>query len=414
MTQPDSTALAATTTRNNWLICANCKHPNHCTKFCITPGGAMAGKMIEEAHAAQDTAHNTQQGTNSGRPCGNQNNTMPTPQVPQVNTAEATPTTGAATTVTINGQSYILTTAVNAALPPLVQSVLAAISMANYDHEEYMAVIATTNDPRALVNWRTHTLPVDNTTLANPVTYSATCTALACPELPFILDTGATCHISPEASDFKVLKAIPCHPVKGLCGSAIYAIGVGDIELHIVGGHTLCLTDVLYIPDSSVCLISVHSLNRSNDYLTLFNTNKCWVFNRSSTIIACGTLSSSKYLYVLTTKTPFVKHKKATTTHKTDSALHAKVPNLKTWHRRLGHCNIQAIIDMVKGSFLQGMQVDLSTQPSKCDHCALGKQTRTPVPKSQEGTKVDRRLGRVYMDCADRWRSLLAPEMCIQ
>jgi hypothetical protein len=71
-------------------------------------------------------------------------------------------------------------------------------------------------------------------------------------ELPFILDTGTTCHISPEASDFKVLKAIPRHPVKGLCRSAVYAVGMGDIELRIMAGHVLKLTDVLYIPESSV------------------------------------------------------------------------------------------------------------------------------------------------------------------
>ncbi|KAN0141413.1 hypothetical protein V8E53_000658, partial [Lactarius tabidus] len=69
---------------------------------------------------------------------------------------------------------------------------------------------------------------------------------------PFILDTSAMCHISPEASDFKVLKAIPHRPIKGLCGSATYAVGMGDIDLHIAGGHTLKLTDVLYIPESSV------------------------------------------------------------------------------------------------------------------------------------------------------------------
>ena len=93
--------------------------------------------------------------------------------------------------------------------------------------------------------------------------------------MPFIFDTGASCHISPEASDFKVLKAIPCHPVKGLCSLAIHAVGVGDIDPHIAGGHVLHLTDVLYIPESSVHLLSIHSLNKTSNYSTLFDIVEC-------------------------------------------------------------------------------------------------------------------------------------------
>ena len=44
------------------------------------------------------------------------------------------------------------------------------------------------------------------------------------------------------------------------------------------------------------------------------------------------------------------------------------------------------------------MQIDLSHHLAKCDHCALGKQTCTPVPKTREGTKATQRLERVYVD----------------
>ena len=60
------------------------------------------------------------------------------------------------------------------------------------------------------------------------------------------------CHISLEASDFKNLRSIPSHPVKGLSGPAVYTTGMGNIEIHIAGGHTLKLVDALYIPDANV------------------------------------------------------------------------------------------------------------------------------------------------------------------
>ena len=129
----------------------------------------MAGKTIEEARAAQDAARNTQQGTSTSRPCGTRSNAMPT--VSQANTADATPATTAPTNpspVTVNGQCYVI--APNNNLPPQISTptALSAVSMADYDQEEYMAVIATMDEPRASVDWRSHTHVVDSAALTKP------------------------------------------------------------------------------------------------------------------------------------------------------------------------------------------------------------------------------------------------------
>ena len=47
------TALAANSIRPPRVPCSTCKCLNHSTEFCISPGGKLAGKTIEEAHAAQ-------------------------------------------------------------------------------------------------------------------------------------------------------------------------------------------------------------------------------------------------------------------------------------------------------------------------------------------------------------------------
>jgi len=53
---------------------------------------------------------------------------------------------------------------------------------------------------------------------------------------------------------------------------------------------------------------------------------------------------------------------------------------------------------MDKKGVLEGMPIDLSSLPAKCDHCTLGKQLQSPVPKTQEGNKAEKRLERVFVD----------------
>ena len=259
-----------------------------------------------------------------------------------------------------------------------------------------MAVLATADDARASLNWNDYTRKIEDADFIYSAAYSAGGAPIArLDKMPFILNSGSTCHISPEASDFKVLHSTPRHSVKGLTGYAVYAIGVGKIELCIAAGHILKLTDVLYIPDSSVCLISVLALNRSGSYTTHFDLTGCWVTNNSNTTLVHGSLSSSKKLYVLTTKTLNVQHFK---NPYIAEALYMRVPDLKTWHRCLGHCNTRSIIDMAKNRASQGMPIDLSSLLAKCDHCTIRKQSRIPVPKSREGAKAMTRLEKVYVD----------------
>ena len=53
---PPDAALAAASSKPARPLCINCQKPGHCTEFCITPGGQMAGKTIEEARTARDAA----------------------------------------------------------------------------------------------------------------------------------------------------------------------------------------------------------------------------------------------------------------------------------------------------------------------------------------------------------------------
>jgi hypothetical protein len=122
----------------------------------------MAGKTIEEARAAQDAARTAQDaartaqrsgsGSGTGRPRNNRNTAN------TANTATATATQSPAnnkTTFTLHGKSYmLLPNAESTSSPQIVEIVesnnaLSAISMQPYDEAEYMALLATTDDPQA-------------------------------------------------------------------------------------------------------------------------------------------------------------------------------------------------------------------------------------------------------------------------
>jgi transposase InsO family protein len=162
----------------------------------------------------------------------------------------------------------------------------------------------------------------------------------------------------------------------------------------VASGLRLSLTNVLYVPNSKIRLLSVSSLNRSGNYVTHFDSSSCWVTNRSGATIIRGALSSKRQLYTVTLTSASVTH-----VPRSPTALYAsRTPDVETWHRRLGHCNVRSIIEMARKEAVEGMTIDLSSTPAKCTHCVLGKQTRSPVPKIREGPKATERLGRVFVD----------------
>jgi len=166
---------------------------------------------------------------------------------------------------------------------------------------------------------------------------ASTTTSLAAAKLteyPFMLDTGAMCHISPECSDFQTLMPIPPHPIKGLGGKCVYAIGLGTIKLSVAPRNRIILQKALFALASTICLISVLTLNRDGNCISHFDSTSCWVTDKATgTIVAEGTVSSTCNLYTLTTFMPNVIHKPlhpCTTSHA--SFYTTQVSDLETWH----------------------------------------------------------------------------------
>jgi hypothetical protein len=129
--------------------------------------------------------------------------------------------------------------------------------------------------------------------------------------------------------------------------------------------------------------------------------------NTGGATILRSTVHKGQKLYNLSLSNVRTVHKHNETTRTVEAplgaipseAFHAKrTPNIETWHRRLGHCNNGAIIDMARKKGALGVAIDLSSSPAKCDACIRGKQTRSSVPKVREGEKASQPLERVFVD----------------
>jgi GAG-pre-integrase domain/Integrase core domain len=172
---------------------------------------------------------------------------------------------------------------------------------------------------------------------------------------------------------------------------------MGTIDVLLPDGKSLSLLDALYVPALRVRLLSMLSLNRHNGVTTHFSSDSCWITDLSGSTISTGILLKSQNLYVLPQQIcPHTRIAQAPLPAQV--LLSQAILTLKTWHRRLGHCNIQTIINMARSGVADDMPIDLSTLPAKCTACILGKQVRTPIPQIREHPKSTGKLDRVYID----------------
>jgi hypothetical protein len=89
-----------------------------------------------------------------------------------------------------------------------------------------------------------------------------------------------------------MLMPIPPHPIKGLRGKCVYAVGLGTIELSVGLGKHVVLHRVLFAPASAVRLISVLTLNKDGNCISHFDSTTCWITDKATgNVIAEGTVS---------------------------------------------------------------------------------------------------------------------------
>ena len=154
------------------------------------------------------------------------------------------------------------------------------------------------------------------------------------------------------------------------------------------------------------------TLNHSGRYVSHFDQSLFWLTNTSGATVLRGSVHENRRLHgfslsnARTTHEPIAsnaaltpKTSSMTGTNMPTTTLYAsRTPDVETWHRRLGHCNFGAIVDMAQKGTVEGMAINLSSPPPKCSACILRKQTRSPASIVGEGEKPNRPLERMFVD----------------
>lgn len=397
---PVDTALAAKHAHNHGpgqlccTVCFGAGQPcrGHTKEWCIRPGGGMAGKTIEESVNARRATRG------GGKPTGNSK------------TASGNGTKNNIAVKGLDGQAYVVDISHlqklqldsnNVNVPKTSEFAGIASSGTNstefFEYHGFMAVDESLNDTHTSIDWAIHAnlhleaaLTSTGTKLFNQKISMPSASLL---EKPFYIDSGATVHISPYQSDFFNLQPIPPRPVKGVGGSSIQAVGIGTIRLQVHDQTEIVLENALYIPNSTVRLISVSALAIGAGVSVKFDQAGVTIIDSKNkeTALASGPLIPGHRLYTLNMQATLAEH----------ALITQRSPDLTTWHWRLGHANYQTIVTMARAGILPGtLSISPPTQP-KCDLCILGKQTKSLVPKVQEdGHRAMKKLQIVWIDLA--------------
>ena len=370
-------------------LCSNCKHPGHTANWCIHTGGGMAGKSIEEAQAACRKAAKDKSEKSKDSKDPKQKISLSFKDVnghafiAYINTDTVTATSSTTTTEHANLAAVDDTPSLN--IPASLNTI---------ETVEYEGWLACLDKPVVSIDWAKFCNDINNSsaiiaalhqTHHTPITSLDTC--------PFYLNFGASFHISLESSDFLSLHSITSKAIKGVGGSSIMVTRIGNIKLYIAQGTYITLINVLFVPNSTIHLISISTITHDSTCDIHFSSDSCWINNMTTrAIMACGMLVQLKGLYSLNLHAPYAEHALATS---------SPGPSIESWHCCLSHVNYQTIRDMAHNRLVEGMPVTFSTAPPDCDSCILGKQTKAPVPKKHEegpGHRATQKPEKVWVD----------------
>ena len=102
----------------------------------------------------------------------------------------------------------------------------------------------------------------------------------------WILDSGASSHMSFNKKDFSQLRSMKNHVSISIAnGDKLEAIGIGNIHLALANGENIRVEDVLYVPKLDKRLLSVSAMNRKGIQVT-FGKSNCEISSETSKIIS--------------------------------------------------------------------------------------------------------------------------------
>ena len=188
-----------------------------------------------------------------------------------------------------------------------------------------------------------------------------------CPEGMWVLDTGASNHMTGTRSTLTHLDEKIRGSVRFVDGSTVEICGLGSVVIQGRHDQHKVLTSVYYIPKLKSNIVSLGQLEEAGCDIRLFDG---WlkVFDPEHNLLISAPRTSNRLYIIKLGVTPPV------------CLMHKLNDIAWKWHARYGHLNFRALRELGKKHLVEGMPV-VDRVERVCDGCTLGKQHRTPFPK---------------------------------
>lgn len=171
----------------------------------------------------------------------------------------------------------------------------------------------------------------------------------------WIIDTGATHHVTGEKSWLFDIKQLHC-PVGLPNGDTVIASMEGSVYLS----DTITLNHVLYVPNLSCNLLSVSQLNDNLQSIVTFNSDMCLIQDQMKALIGTGVRRDGLYYF---SKPEVVSAVEATS-------------DVELWHRRMGHPSEKVV------KLLPPVSRSKTSLNKGCEVCFRAKHHRDRFPLS--------------------------------
>ena len=198
----------------------------------------------------------------------------------------------------------------------------------------------------------------------------------------WIIDSGASCSISPKYEMFSNYKKVKNIKIKTAGGEALQVLGQGDILINFFSNEQpfkFLLKDVYHVPKANFALISVSQLANQGYSIEFKSDSGEVMLTGNGTCAMIGKLNEQD-LYSIHESKPRnmnnLKTANATATTR-DTIFHC---GLNYLHKMLAHMNVASIKEMIINGQLGGIRVTDMTW-NGCDACNRAKGGRTPITK---------------------------------
>lgn len=208
----------------------------------------------------------------------------------------------------------------------------------------------------------------------------------------WIIDSGATSHISNNKQLFSTLDTEKCSSIDVANGNKESVKGKGTIKIAMVNDcgsvHSAAIQDVLYAPDIAGNMISVLKLCRRG-YEVLFKGEQCTI-SKDKLTVAIADVEDNLY--------QLREQQRVYAVQNHEKCIHY-------WHKLFGHRDSEAIRKMAASNLIEGLKIVDCGINVQCETCMEAKSTRLPFPKHAE-SKSTKTLDLVHTDVCGPMRTI--------